>query len=210
MKYSEIKIGDKAEIKHKITQKDIEKFVELTGDDNKLHTDEEYSELTSLKKPVVHGMLGASFISTIIGTKLPGDGALWYSQNLEFLKSVRVGDELRITAEVVNKFDRTKTVELRTDIYNQHKQKVTAGTSKVKIVELVQIKTKEKKRSQNKTVLVIGGTGGIGSATCVQLAKDGFNIVIHYHKNKNKAIKLKGEIEKIGRKAIIVSGDITL
>jgi len=128
MKYSEIKIGDKAEIKHKITQKDIEKFVELTGDDNKLHTDEEYSELTSLKKPVVHGMLGASFISTIIGTKLPGDGALWYSQNLEFLKSVRVGDELRITAEVVNKFDRTKTVELRTDIYNQHKQKVTAGT----------------------------------------------------------------------------------
>ncbi len=210
MKYSEIKIGDKAEIKHKITQKDIEKFVELTGDDNKLHTDEEYAELTSLKKPVVHGMLGASFISTIIGTKLPGDGALWYSQNLEFLKSVRVGDELRITAEVVNKFDRTKTVELRTDIYNQHKQKVTAGTSKVKIVELVQIKTKEKKISQNKTVLVIGGTGGIGSATCVQLAKDGFNIVIHYHKNKNKAIKLKGEIEKIGRKAIIVSGDITL
>ena len=80
--YREIKIGDKAEIKHTITQIDIDKFVDLTGDDNKLHVDEEYVSTTSFKKPVVHGMLGASFISTLIGTKLPGDGALWYAQNL--------------------------------------------------------------------------------------------------------------------------------
>ena len=83
--YEEINIGDAAEIKHTITQSDIEKFVELTGDDNKLHVDEDYASTTSFKKPVAHGMLGASFISTIIGTKLPGDGALWYAQNLEFL-----------------------------------------------------------------------------------------------------------------------------
>ena len=84
LSYEEIKLGDSAKIKHKITQSDIEKFVDLTGDDNKLHVNEEYASTTSLKKPVAHGMLGASFISTIIGTKLPGDGALWYSQNLEF------------------------------------------------------------------------------------------------------------------------------
>ena len=58
--------------------------VELSGDDNKLHINEDYSSQTSFKKPVVHGMLGASFISTIIGTKLPGDGALWFSQSIEF------------------------------------------------------------------------------------------------------------------------------
>ncbi len=48
-------------------------------------------------------MLGASFISTIIGTKLPGDGSLWYAQNLEFLKPVRIGDKLKIKAKVIKK-----------------------------------------------------------------------------------------------------------
>ena len=119
-KYIDINVGDKAEIVHQITQQDIEKFVELTGDDNKIHTDSEYASTTSFKKPVAHGMLGASFISTIIGTKLPGDGALWYAQSLEFLNPVRIGDKLRITAEVVKKIDRTRTIELQTDIYNQN------------------------------------------------------------------------------------------
>ena len=119
-KFNSILVGDKAELIHVITQSDINQFVELTGDDNKLHVDVEYASTTSFKKPVAHGMLGASFISTIIGTKLPGDGALWYAQNLEFLQPVRVGDELRITAEVTKKIDRTKTIELQTDIFNQY------------------------------------------------------------------------------------------
>ena len=68
-------------------------------------------------------MIGASFISTIIGTKIPGDGALWYAQNLEFLLPVRIGDELKITAVVTKKMDRQNSIELQTDIYNQYKQK---------------------------------------------------------------------------------------
>jgi len=78
-KFETIKVGDKAELTHTITLSDIEKFVDLTGDDNKLHVDEDYARKTTFKKPVAHGMLGASFISTVIGTKLPGDGALWCS-----------------------------------------------------------------------------------------------------------------------------------
>ena len=65
-KYSLIQIGDTAEKKHTITQEDIKKFVDLTGDDNKLHVDEVYASKTSFKKPVAHGMLGASFISTCV------------------------------------------------------------------------------------------------------------------------------------------------
>ena len=70
MKYTEIKIGTSAEVTHKITESDIDKFVELTGDDNKLHINKEFASRTEFKKPVVHGMLGASFISTLIGTQL--------------------------------------------------------------------------------------------------------------------------------------------
>lgn len=207
-KYDSIHIGDTAKLKHRITQSDIEKFVDLTGDDNKLHVDDDYALKTSFKKPVAHGMLGASFISTIIGTKLPGDGALWFSQSLDFLKPVRVGDELKITATVIKKIDRTKTIELQTDIFNQYKQKVTTGTSKVKLVEQVLPKRGKNKIHNKKTALIIGGTGGIGSATCVQLAKDGFSLAIHFFKNKANAIKLKKQVEKFGIKVVVVSGDI--
>ena len=134
-KYSSISIGDKAELTHTICQSDIDQFVELTGDDNKLHVDEQFVSTTSFKKPVAHGMLGASFISTLIGTKLPGDGALWFSQSLEFILPVRVGDTIKIVAEVLKKIDRSKTIELKTDIFNQNKQKVTAGLAKVKIIQ---------------------------------------------------------------------------
>ena len=195
-KFDSILVGDKAELIHVITQSDINQFVKLTGDDNKLHIDEEYASATPFKKPVAHGILGASFISTIIGTKLPGDGALWYEQKLKFLQPVRVGDELRITAEVIKKIDRTKTIELQTDIFNQHKQKVTTGTAKVKLVETALLKEKKKKTKPIKTALIIGGTGGIGSAACIQLAKDGFDVAIHYFNNKSRVDKLKKEIEK--------------
>ena len=124
----QLKLVIGAEIKHKITKKDIDKFVDLTGDDNKLHIDEDYAKKTSFKKPVVHGMLGASFISTIIGTKLPGDGALWFSQTLNFLLPVRVGDEIVIKEVIKN--DRDKSIELSTEIFNQNFQKVTSGISK--------------------------------------------------------------------------------
>ena len=208
-KYDSIKIGDSAEIVHKITADDVSKFVELTGDDNKLHINEDYASQTSFKKPVVHGMLGASFISTIIGTKLPGDGALWFSQSIEFLLPVRVGDVITIQAEVIEKIDRTKTIELRTDIFNQHKQKVTSGFSKVKVVQkLKPLIDKEDNCNRKKVALIIGATGGIGRATCIQLAADGFDIAIHYNRNKRLAEQIKTEITKLGRNAIIVSADI--
>lgn len=209
-KFETIKVGDNAELKHIITQEDINKFVELTGDDNKLHVDAAYAENTSFKKPVAHGMLGASFISTIIGTKIPGDGALWYSQSIEFLLPVRIGDELTVKAEVIKKIDQINAIELQTDIYNQHKQKVTSGIAKVKVIEqeITDESINVKSLIKIKTALVIGGTGGIGNATCIQLAKDGFNVAIHYNTNKVAAEKLCNEVIKMGVNACMVSSTL--
>lgn len=208
--YSDINVGDKEILKHTITQKDIEKFVELTGDNNKLHVDEKYASHTQFKKPVVHGMLGASFISTIIGTKLPGDGALWFSQTLEFLLPVRIGDDLTITAEVIKKHDRENIIELKTEILNQNRQIVTKGVSKVKLIEIIpeQSTIETKKEERIKTALVVGATGGIGKAVCIQLAKDGFNVAIHYNKNVELANKIKAELENYKIKAVVIQADI--
>jgi 3-oxoacyl-[acyl-carrier protein] reductase len=81
--FNEIKLGDSASVVKRITADDIRKFVEITGDNNPLHVDQKFAKTTPYKDIVVHGMLGASFISTVIGTKLPGTGAVWVSQSIK-------------------------------------------------------------------------------------------------------------------------------
>lgn len=210
MKFEEIEIGLSEELSHTITDKDIRDFVNLTGDDNRLHVDPEYAAKTKFKKPVAHGMLGASFISTIIGTKIPGDGALWFSQNLEFLIPVRVGDRLKIKAEVIKKDERSRVVELQTDIYNQHRQKVTQGIAKVKIVEQEeQPEVALAEENKPRVALVVGASGGIGSATAVVLAKAGYDVAIHYYKNFDAAEKVLSAVNDEQKRACTWSCDIT-
>lgn len=211
MKYNEIQVGMVRKLTHKLTSKDIDRFVDLTGDDNRMHTDLDYASKTSYKEPVAHGMLSASFISTIIGTKLPGDGALWFSQSLEFLLPVRIGDLLTVSAKVLKKDDKSKVIELQTDVLNQHKQLVIKGFAKVKVVEQeLELESKLKQQLlENKVALVIGGSGGIGYASCTALAKDGFDIAIHYMTNETTARKAWDDVKKVGRNAYIFKSDIT-
>jgi 3-oxoacyl-[acyl-carrier protein] reductase len=191
-KYDSIKVGQRAELTHTITKSDISQFVHLTGDDNRLHLDEEFSSKTEMRKPVAHGMISASFISTIIGTKIPGDGALWYSQSIEFLAPVRVGDTIHVMSVVTNKIDRTNSIELQTEIFNQDKVKVLTGLSKVKVIELVEEKkTDDLVEVQSaKVALIIGASGGIGYATARRLAISGYRMALHYHSNKSKITDL--------------------
>lgn len=206
--YHDIHIGDRASIIHELTQQDVERFMDLTGDDNKLHYDAAFAGQTSLRKPVVHGMLGASFISTVIGTKLPGDGALWYSQSIEFHLPVRIGDILTVEAEVVRKHESLQAIELQIEITNQHKQKVTSGLAKVKIVSPEPSPLINTVMPNRKVALVLGGSGGIGRAVCATLAKDGFDVAIHYYKSADVARTLQTKIMALGREAILVSGDM--
>lgn len=208
--FETISIGQFAQLEHKITKEDLQKFVELSGDDNRIHTDPDYAAKTSFKKPVAHGMLGASFISTIIGTKLPGDGSLWFAQNLEFLLPVRVGDTLTVRVEVISKNDHSRVIELKTDIFNQYRQKVTTGVAKVKIVEQeLELRAEETTSFPNKVALVVGGSGGIGSAVCFSLISEGFDVAVHYFKNADSARSICKKIKDQGRNAYACNADIT-
>jgi 3-oxoacyl-[acyl-carrier protein] reductase len=209
MTYDEIQVGQTADISHVITAKDIQRFVDLTGDDNRLHVDPEYASKTSFKKPVVHGMLGASFISTVIGTKLPGDGALWFSQSLEFHLPVRLGDELKICAKVIAKEERVKVIVIETIILNQHKQIVTQGIAKVKIAEVVNPTPEKDAQEICNIVLVIGGSGGIGTAVCRILSQAGFMVVNQYRSNKDQSLRVAEELQEEGRLCQAIECDIT-
>ena len=128
-------IGDSAELKHLIKEKDLDDFAKLTNDNNPLHMDESYAANTHFGERVVHGMLSASFISTIIGTKLPGKGSLWLSQTLNFLTPARIGDEINVIALVKSKSESLKILCLDIEIKNQYGTKLITGEAKVKVVE---------------------------------------------------------------------------
>jgi 3-hydroxybutyryl-CoA dehydratase len=90
----DIAVGMSAGYSKTVTHDDIVKFSEITGDVNPVHLDEIYANSTVFKTRIAHGLLSAGFISTVFGTKLPGPGAIYVSQNLRFRAPVRIGDEV--------------------------------------------------------------------------------------------------------------------
>ena len=100
--YDEMSIGTSASYTRTITQKDIELFAAVSGDFNPVHLDPAFAETTMFKGVISHGMLPSSFISTVLGTQLPGPGTIYLKQSLKFTKPVKPGDT--ITAIVVWNF----------------------------------------------------------------------------------------------------------
>ncbi|MYM29571.1 SDR family oxidoreductase [Duganella sp. CY15W] len=210
--FDAIQVGETQMLTKHITEADVRKFVEMTGDDNPLHVDRAYAETTAFKDIVVHGMLGASFISTVIGTKLPGTGALWVSQNMEFLLPVRLGDVLTISATVLKKHERERLLELDTKIVNQNQQLILTGVGKVKVLVTAEPEARPAADARPRVAIVTGGAGGIGKAICQRLAADGFDVVVNYRGQADRAAQIVAEInagagEGKGR-ALAVQADI--
>ena len=109
----ELEIGMSAEYSRKVTQQDIQDFADVSGDDNPVHLDEGFAKETMFKGCIAHGMLSAAFISTVIGTKLPGTGTIYLGQQLKFIAPVRPGDSVITTVTVadVNTVKRRVTLE---------------------------------------------------------------------------------------------------
>ena len=133
-KYSDVRIGQTAEIAHTITEKDIQAFGDLSGDYNPLHFDEEWARTTPFKGRIAHGLLTASFISTVIGMKLPGPGTIYLSQTMEFKHAAKIGDRITTRAEVVNKDDEKEHITLRTTCKNQKGDIVLDGEAVVTLL----------------------------------------------------------------------------
>jgi len=207
--FETIAVGETRSLTRTIGEADVRRFVELTGDDNPLHVDRDFAEGTSFKDVVVHGMLGASFISTVIGTQLPGPGALWVSQNLDFLLPVRLGDELTVSCTVTKKHERERLLELETRIVNQNRQTVLSGHGKVKVLAGRPAAPAPAAGERPQVAIVTGGAGGIGAAICRRLAAAGNRVVINYMGRREKAEALAAELAGDEARAVAVQADIS-
>lgn len=206
LNFEDIEVGLKKELRHTITAADVDNFARLTGDYNPLHIDEEFAKTTSFRKPIVHGMLTSSFISTMIGTLIPGKGALWTSQSLDFLQPAFYGDEITVVAEVTQKSISTRFIKLEVKVYNQNNHVLVQGQSKVKLLESKQ--TGKKKMINRNTVLVTGASRGIGASIAIELAKNGYPVIINYSNSEEAAHEVVSAIKAEGGKAIALKADV--
>jgi len=202
-------VGQSVVFSHEISQRDVDRFVDLTGDDNPMHVDAEFAAQTQVGSPVAHGMLTASFISTVIGKHLPGVGALWVSQKLEFLAPVRVGDRIEIAAEIKKIHLGNRLLTIAIDIRNHLNRSVIRGESVVKWPEERQAaEPAVAAKPAQKIALVTGASRGIGAEIALELGRQGYFVYINYQRSQAKAEALLEQVKVLGGGGELLRGDV--
>ena len=110
--FADLAIGMSVSIENTVSEQDVIDFARVSGDYNPLHMDEDYAKTTQFKGRIAHGALSASYISAILGTDLPGPGAVFMELNLKFVRPVRIGDMVTSSAEVIEMVERGYRVRL--------------------------------------------------------------------------------------------------
>jgi acyl dehydratase len=119
--------GDHAEITRVVEDDDIAAFVDAVGDYNPVHSDAAYAATTPFKQPIAPGIFTAGLISAVIGTQLPGPGAIYLSQSLKFVKPVKSGDTITARAEIIEVLRDRNRIRIQTVCVNQHGEEVLSG-----------------------------------------------------------------------------------
>ncbi len=123
----EIKIGETASFTKTVTEYDVYSIAGVTGDFNPAHIDSEFASETSFGKRIAHGILSIGFISTVLGTLLPGPGSIYIHQSCDFKRPIFIGDTITSTVEVTKKDEDRNRVWLHTYCKNQKQELVVDG-----------------------------------------------------------------------------------
>ena len=212
-----LRVGQTERLSRTITAEDVAAFARLSGDYNALHLDDEFAARTEFSQRVVHGFLHASLLSTLIGMKIPGRGALYVSQSIEFTRPVFIGDTVEARATVEKIDVETRLVTLRTDIVNQHNECVLRGSAQAKVLRLAPEQTEQTALKPHglggllagRTALVTGASRGIGRAIARLFAQQGADVWINYNKSEAAAESLAADISRAGGSCRTIRADVT-
>jgi 3-hydroxybutyryl-CoA dehydratase len=138
--FEDLKVGQTALYARTLTETDIVLFAGISGDNNPVHINEEFASETMFSGRIAHGMLTAAFISTVLGMKLPGPGAIYVSQTLRFKAPVRAGDTVNVRATVIDLVAEKRRATLSTIVTVGNKP-VLEGEAVVIVPMRSQVKT---------------------------------------------------------------------
>jgi acyl dehydratase len=122
-----MKVGDQRSYERIISKEEVAKFGELTKDMNDAHFNEDYAKTTIFKKPIVHGMFIGSLFSKIFGMDYPGEGTIYCSQSLKFLKPVYPDTKLLVLVTVKEIINEKNRVIFRTEIFDENNECMLTG-----------------------------------------------------------------------------------
>lgn len=132
-----VNIDSQFEHSFSFTQDDVVAFAKVTGDNNPVHLDESYAASTMFKRPIMHGMLGATVFSKVFGTMFPGEGTIYLSQSLTFLKPMYVNDKYKAVFSVKELFLEKNRALFTTQIFNTDEKLVMSGEALVMNVDQI-------------------------------------------------------------------------
>jgi len=205
-RFEEIVVGDRASVRHHVSEDDIRRFVELTGDDNPLHVDRGYAEARRSR----------TSSSTACWRLVPvdcdrheaaGTGALWVSQSFDFKAPVRLGDDIEVSATVTGKHDGQRLLELDASIVNQRGETVLAGHGKVHVLE--QAAPAEPVPGLPPVAVVTGGSGGNRPRDLHRARRGGLQRHRRLRPRRGARTAHGGRGHAAGGQALAVAADLT-
>lgn len=216
-RFDELYAGFEDSVSRTILAENVADFARLSGDYNALHTDDEFAARTGFGQRVVHGFLHASLLSTLVGMRIPGPGALYLSQSIDFTKPVFIGDTVTARGMIEKIDEATRILTIRMTITNQHEETVLKGVAQVKVLRLAPIKEEEAETMapqltdgllKGKTALVTGASRGIGRAVAKIICAHGAHVYVNYHKSEQAASSLVDQLVEQGGRATKIRADV--
>jgi len=213
----ELHVGFSDSVTRTITADDVAAFARLSGDYNELHVDDEFAARTEFSQRVVHGFLHASLLSTLVGMKIPGRGALYLSQTIEFTNAVFIGDTVEARGTITSIDPVTRILAMDTVISNQKGEQVLRGEAKAKVLRLAPetkappkgVATNMSELLNGKTALVTGASRGIGRSIALTLAGHGARVFVNYNRSQQAAEQVVADIAERDGKAEAVKCDVS-
>ena len=110
--FDDLSVGMRESVVKTVSSSDVVGFAEVSGDRNPIHLSEHFAAKTPFRTRIAHGLYTASLISAVLGTRLPGPGAIYLSQTLNFKAPVKIGDEVKVTVEVTELIEKGNRARL--------------------------------------------------------------------------------------------------
>jgi 3-oxoacyl-[acyl-carrier protein] reductase len=203
-------VGQRASLAHEVSRSEILAFADLSGDDNLLHVDDDFARSVGHSTVVSHGMLTAALVSRVIGTRLPGHGSLWMSQEFEFSGTVQAGDVITATVEVTRVRSEERILDLVVWVRNQFEETVLRGAGRVQYPEFDPEPAPVDAATNDRVAVVMGASGAIGLEICRSLIRAGVKCIGIYRSRPDALEKLGDETSRghAGRRLHILRADL--